>query len=211
MPRMLGTKLRRFLPVAAVALQACTLLACGGPTAFSGRTPLAIQATPPPPPPPPLKRVVLHQDKIEIKEKIQFDFNKATIKEVSFPLLAEVAQVIKDHPEIRKVSIEGHASSEGSDQYNLDLSDKRSKSVMEHLVTKGGVEAERLTARGFGETVPISTNDSEEGREKNRRVEFNIVERDPSKAKPADTATAPTKPADAPTNPTAGETKGGEK
>jgi outer membrane protein OmpA-like peptidoglycan-associated protein len=178
------------------------LAGCGGPTVFAGKSQMTIAGTPPPPPPPaPPARVEVKEDRIEIKEKIQFDLNKAVIKEVSFGLLDEVAKVIREHPEIKRIAIEGHASSEGGDDYNLDLSDRRSKAVMEYLVSKGGIQADRLSAKGFGETKPISTNETEVGREANRRVEFNIVERDSGATKAAPATPASTTPA-APTTPT---------
>jgi OOP family OmpA-OmpF porin len=102
--------------------------------------------------------------------------------EASFSLLDEIAGVIKNAPHIKKVAIEGHASAEGNKAVNLKLSDDRAKSVMKYLVDKG-IEKERLTAKGYGSTKPIAENDSEEGREKNRRVEFNIVEQDVTQKK----------------------------
>jgi len=124
----------------------------------------------------------LREDRIEIHEKIQFEYNKATIKEESFGLLDEIVQVIKDNPQVRKIQIEGHASADGDDAYNMKLSDSRAKSVRKYLVDKG-VEADRLVAKGFGETKPIASNDTDDGKEKNRRVEFNILEQDPTKKK----------------------------
>jgi len=85
--------------------------------------------------------------------------------------------------DIKKIAIEGHTSSEGSDKYNLKLSDKRAKAVMEYLVTKGALEKGMFTAKGFGEGKPIADESTEEGKEKNRRVEFNIVEQDVTKQK----------------------------
>jgi len=119
--------------------------------------------------------VELRDNKIEIHEKIQFAVNKATILEASFGLLDEIAGVIKKATNAKKIAIEGHASAEGNKALNLKLSDDRAKSVMKYLVDHG-VEKERLTAKGYGSTKPIADNDTEEGREKNRRVEFNIVE-----------------------------------
>jgi len=173
---------------------AVALGGCGKVIAFEGATPITVAGDlPPPPPPPPPEpepeppkpppRVEVRDNKIEIREKIQFEYNKAEIKEVSFDLLNEIAQVIKDNPQIKKIQIEGHASSEGNDDYNLRLSDRRAKAVMAYLVDKGGIPAEELTAKGFGETKPIADNDTEEGREKNRRVEFNIIEQDITKKK----------------------------
>lgn len=163
------------------ALLAGSTLCLGcGPISFAGASPMAIAGDPPPPPEPEPepKRVEVRDNKIVIHEKIQFEFNKAIIKEDSFSLLAEIAQVIKDHPHIKKIQIEGHASAEGSDSYNLKLSDKRAKAVRKHLVDTGGINGDMLTALGFGETKPIGSNDTEEGREKNRRVEFNITEQE---------------------------------
>lgn len=122
------------------------------------------------------KRVVVAADKVEIREKIQFRHNEAVIETVSDSLLAEIASVIKKNTQIKKLRIEGHASAEGDSAANEKLSDARAKAVRDHLVSRGGVPADVLEAKGFGSKKPISSNDSEEGREKNRRVELNIVE-----------------------------------
>ena len=148
--------------------------------------PFAISGNPPPPPPEapePPPRVEVIDNKIVIHEKIQFEYDKAIIMEASFDLLSEIAQTIKDNAHIKKISIEGHASAEGSDKYNLKLSDARAKSVMKHLVEKGSIPAEMLVAKGFGETQPIASNDDEAGREANRRVEFIILEQDVTEKK----------------------------
>lgn len=155
---------------------------CGSKVAFQGQTPIKIAGEAPAKPKPrPIidkaARVLLTGNKIEIKEKIQFELNRAEIKQESFDLLNEVADVMKKHPEAKKIAIEGHASSDGSPQANLLLSDARAKSVLEYLVAKGGVERARLTAEGFGDKRPLQDNNTEEGRIANRRVEFNIVER----------------------------------
>lgn len=115
--------------------------------------------------------------KIDIDEKVQFEVNQAIIKSESHGLLNDVATILKEHPEITKLRIEGHASSDGDDAQNLRLSDNRSKAVMAYLVSQG-VDQKRLVAEGFGEKRPIADNNTEEGREKNRRVEFNIAEKD---------------------------------
>jgi len=164
------------------------LAGCGGVTQFTGAQPFSIAGTPPPPPPPPPPvvkeepkpppRVELRDNKIEFKEKIQFEVNKAIIKEESFSLLHDIGEVIKKNPHIKKISIEGHASAEGDPKRNKKLSDDRSKAVMEFLAKKEGIEAARLTAKGWGSEKPVAGNDSEDGREKNRRVEFLVVEQD---------------------------------
>jgi len=177
--------------VASLTLTATAQLAACGPTVFEDASALAVVGDPPPPPPKPKvvqekpKRVVVEENRIVINEKIQFDFNKATIRPESDSLMQEIIKVIKDHPHIKKIAIEGHTSSEGSDKYNLKLSDKRAKAVMEYLVTKGALEKGMFTAKGFGEGKPIADESTEEGKEKNRRVEFNIVEQDVTKQKVA--------------------------
>jgi outer membrane protein OmpA-like peptidoglycan-associated protein len=176
----------------AVLGSATFLAACGKATVFEGQTPISIAGDPPPlppppppppEPPPPPARVELRDDRIEIREKIQFEYNKATILEVSYSLLDEIADVINKNPHVKKIQIEGHASSEGNDAYNLRLSDQRAKAVMAYLVEKGHVAPDRLVAKGFGETRPLDPADTEEAREKNRRVEFNVIEQDVTKKK----------------------------
>ncbi|WP_437682154.1 OmpA family protein [Sorangium sp. So ce131] len=161
------------------------LVGCGGVTTFEGGRAFTIAGDAPrppaPPPPEPKKRVVVTEKKIEINEKIQFDHDKATIKQESHSLLNEIVDTIKKHPHIKKIAIEGHASSEGSEAHNLQLSDRRAKAVMQYLVGHG-ISAGMLTAKGFGASKPIADNGTEDGREKNRRVEFNIVEQDLAKA-----------------------------
>lgn len=120
------------------------------------------------------KSIVVKEDKIELKDKIYFAFNKATIMAQSFDMLKEIAQVIKAKPTI-KVRIEGHTDDKGNDKYNKKLSESRAKAVREFLI-KEGVAPDRMIAIGYGEEKPLVPNDSEEGREQNRRVEFFIIE-----------------------------------
>lgn len=181
---------KRFLAPVVATSMLVALVGCGGQTEFRGAQAFAIAGTPPPPPPPPPPveakpppRVELRDNKIEFKEKIQFEVNKAVIKEESYSLLKDIAEVIKKNPQVKKISIEGHASAEGDAKHNKKLSDERAKSVMEHLVKKEGVEAARLTAKGWGEEKPIADNNTEEGREKNRRVEFLVVEQEVTQKK----------------------------
>jgi len=180
------------------------VVGCGGTTVFSGQNPITVAGEPPPPPPPPPPvvekppepppKVIVKDNKIEITEKIQFEYNKATILPASFGLLDEISSTIKKNPHIKKIAIEGHASSEGGQAHNLKLSDERAKSVMKHLVEKGGLKTEMFTAKGFGSQKPLvddtdkvtkgkSKEEVENLHEKNRRVEFNIVEQDITKKK----------------------------
>ena len=185
---------RTFRAMTSTLLTSLTLaaglqLAACGPTVFEDATTLTVVGDPPPPPPKPKvviakpKRVEVQDNRIVINEKIQFDFNKATIKPESDSLMQEIINVIKENPHIKKLAIEGHTSSEGSDKYNLKLSDKRAKAVMDYLVKKGELPKEMFTAKGFGEGKPIAEESTEEGKEKNRRVEFNITEQDVTRKK----------------------------
>jgi OOP family OmpA-OmpF porin len=115
---------------------AFSLVGCGGQMVFSDSNAIVIGGDlppppepPPPPPPPKPKRVEVTADKIVIKEKIMFDFDKATIKPESHGLLNEIVSVIKENPHIRKLSIQGHTDSDGSDKYNQKLSEGRAKAV----------------------------------------------------------------------------------
>ncbi len=120
--------------------------------------------------------VRITEEKIEILEKVFFQTNRATIKPVSFAVLNQVGDVLKRHPYIKKVRVEGHTDSQGKDRYNLKLSQSRAESVRKYLIAQG-VEPERLEAVGYGETRPIEDNRTADGRANNRRVEFTITEK----------------------------------
>ena len=107
-------------------------------------------------------------------EGIQFDVNKDTIKPGSRPILDQAAEVLKKHPDIR-VEIGGHTDSTGSRDLNLDLSRRRARSVKRYLVSKG-VDDSRVETRGYGPDKAIADNDTPEGRTKNRRIEFTIIQ-----------------------------------
>ena len=119
--------------------------------------------------------VKLTKDKIEIKDAVYFDTNSDVIQARSFALLDQVAAVLKNHVEISKLRVEGHTDSQGKADYNLELSQRRASSVRAYLINKG-ISAERLDAVGFGLTKPIASNATARGRDRNRRVEFVIVE-----------------------------------
>lgn len=119
------------------------------------------------------KLVTVTQSKIELKQKIFFATAKTRILSRSFPLLNEVAQVLKDRPSVH-VRIEGHTDSRGNDAYNQRLSDGRANSVRAYLVQRG-IDPVRMEAIGFGESRPIADNRTRSGRSMNRRVEFVIT------------------------------------
>lgn len=103
---------------------------------------------------------------------IQFETNKDVIKPVSYPILEQVVKVMKDNPAYL-LEINGHTDNVGDDVKNLDLSQRRAIAVKNYLVKKG-IEAARLTPKGFGETQPVADNKTANGRAKNRRVEFKV-------------------------------------
>ena len=112
---------------------------------------------------------------IVILDKVYFETAKDVIKTESYGLLDQVASILEAHTEIKKVEVSGHTDSQGNDDYNMDLSDRRAKSVRTYLMNKG-IDGARLDAKGYGETKPIDTNATSAGRAMNRRVEFNITE-----------------------------------
>jgi outer membrane protein OmpA-like peptidoglycan-associated protein len=136
--------------------------------------------------------IKLEGSTVRILQQVHFAYNSATILPDSFPMLQEIANLLKANPQIARMAIEGHTDDRGPDDYNLHLSQARASSVMVWL-TQHGVESGRLEAHGYGEARPIADNATEEGRTANRRVEFKIVQEDvPGKVQPK--ATAPPEP-----------------
>jgi outer membrane protein OmpA-like peptidoglycan-associated protein len=121
-------------------------------------------------------KVNVRRDSIELREKIHFETNKAVIMPESFDLLNQVVATLVQHPEILKLRIEGHTDSVGTRPYNLALSQRRAQSVVQYLVNKG-IDSTRLSSEGFGMEKPIASNNTEEGRSQNRRVEMIILQR----------------------------------
>jgi outer membrane protein OmpA-like peptidoglycan-associated protein len=119
---------------------------------------------------PQYRKLVVKRDKLELKERIQFAWDQAVLQDVSFPVLDEVVQALKDNKGFR-VQVEGHTSSEGNDDHNQTLSEKRAEAVLDYLVAHG-IGKERLVSTGFASLVPVDTNATIAGRENNRRVEF---------------------------------------
>ncbi|MBL8916117.1 MAG: OmpA family protein [Archangium sp.] len=117
--------------------------------------------------------VVISGEKLVIKEKVFFATGKSVVLPRSFKLLDNVAKVLTNHPEVELVRIEGHTDSQGKHDKNVKLSQARAEAVKAYLVKKG-VAPERLKPVGFGPDQPTATNDTPEGREQNRRVEFNF-------------------------------------
>lgn len=102
---------------------------------------------------------------------IQFDFDKADIKPGSQPQLQAIAELLNDNPELR-LNVIGHTDNQGSQAYNADLSERRAKAVVAALGSVFGIDAGRLTPLGRGFAEPLTSNDTDEGRAQNRRVEL---------------------------------------
>ncbi len=113
--------------------------------------------------------VVVTREKIEIHEPIHFEFGEAILRPESYPILKVVAEILEKNPHLLKIRVEGHTDDIGSKLYNLELSRKRAEAVRKHLIYRG-IEPERLTTQGQGESRPIDTNRTAEGRSRNRRV-----------------------------------------
>ena len=119
--------------------------------------------------------VEMKGDKIVIVKPVFFATNKDVILKKSYPVLESVANALRASPQIKKVQVEGHTDNRGKAAYNVELSDRRARSVMKWLV-EHGVAQERLEAQGFGPQKPIADNGTAKGRVKNRRVDFVIVD-----------------------------------
>jgi outer membrane protein OmpA-like peptidoglycan-associated protein len=131
-------------------------------------------------PPPGPARVVLTASNIAIMDKVQFETGKAELLPVSHALLDEVATMLKDNPQVELISVEGHTDSTGSPDFNRKLSQQRAESVAKYM-SKKGIKAARMEPKGFGPDRPIADNETDPGREANRRVEFNILKQGPKK------------------------------
>jgi OOP family OmpA-OmpF porin len=102
---------------------------------------------------------------------IYFDFNKAEVKPESNPVLKEIASLLKQNPKMN-LYVVGHTDNVGALNTNMDLSQRRADAVVQALVSKYGADAKRLKAQGVGPLCPVTSNKTEEGRAKNRRVEL---------------------------------------
>ncbi len=120
--------------------------------------------------------VVVRDKEIVISQQVQFEVDKAVIKKESDELLDGIAKVLKDHVEIARIEVQGHTDNTGKAQHNKVLSGSRADAVKRALV-KRGVADRRLIAKGYGQEQPIAENDSDQGRAKNRRVQFVILEK----------------------------------
>jgi outer membrane protein OmpA-like peptidoglycan-associated protein len=119
--------------------------------------------------------ILVRESIIELRRKILFKGSSSTINPRSYPILGEVAQALTRMPGVG-VRIEGHTDSEGPESRNQRVSQRRANAVRKYLMKKG-IPGQRLVAVGYGEDRPVDDNDTDEGRENNRRVEFHLIKR----------------------------------
>ena len=119
-------------------------------------------------------RRISGSSEIQILKTIEFATGKATILPKSFPIVDEVVRLVKVNPDIAHLDIEGHTDNKGSDELNERLSGERAHAVLKYMVEHGIAEG-RLSAAGYGPKRPIADNNTADGRQRNRRVEFHIV------------------------------------
>ncbi len=133
--------------------------------------PPVVAAVPPPPPPTPAPTPVAVKKKIVLRG-VHFDFDKATVRAVDRPILDEAVATLKEEGSVA-ITVEGHTDSIGTEPYNQKLSVRRAKAVGDYLADHG-IARSRMTVAGFGESKPVASNDTADGRAQNRRVELHV-------------------------------------
>jgi outer membrane protein OmpA-like peptidoglycan-associated protein/tetratricopeptide (TPR) repeat protein len=111
-----------------------------------------------------------------VLNNVFFDFDKATLRPESDPELEKVYTFLSQYPEL-KVELSGHTDARGSDKYNEKLSKKRAQAVVAYMINKG-IDKNRLVAKGYGESKPLESNDTDEGRQINRRTELKVIDQE---------------------------------
>jgi OmpA-OmpF porin, OOP family len=119
------------------------------------------------------KDTVMIKEVVTLSGDTNFEFNKSTLLPSAYTVLDQLAESMKSNPDTRW-RVEGHTDAVGSDSYNMDLSRRRAESVVNYLVSKG-VDRNRLEIVPLGESTPIASNDTPEGRAMNRRVEIKLI------------------------------------
>jgi outer membrane protein OmpA-like peptidoglycan-associated protein len=125
-------------------------------------------------PPPAAPQAKLVEQQITISEQVLFETGTANIEPTSDAILREVATVLSQHTEIATLEVQGHTDNVGSEEFNRALSLQRAQAVVDWLI-RAGVAQARLRAQGYGTSRPLASNDSEQGRSQNRRVEFRVL------------------------------------
>lgn len=133
------------------------------------------QPPPPPPAPPPPPPPAEPEAAVIILEGVLFGFDSAELSPTAKVILDQQVMILEENPGL-VVQVAGHTDSVGPDAYNQRLSERRANAVAQYMVEQRGMDPSRLSAVGYGESQPIDTNDTEEGRARNRRVELTVIE-----------------------------------
>lgn len=120
--------------------------------------------------------VIESESEIVTLQPIEFEFDKAVLRPSAAPILDAVVTALRDNPDITLVEVQGHTDEQGADAYNLELSNRRAATVLRYLVD-GGIDADRLTSKGYGEDDPVDPSHTQEAYALNRRVAFIIRQR----------------------------------
>lgn len=154
------------------------VLGAGGCGSAKVEVAAAASVAPPPPPPPsalpapPAGDAVIEGDRIKIAKPIFYDVDKDEIRPESFPVLNAVANILKTHPEIVGLTVEGHTDNQGTAEHNVKLSERRANAVVRYLAQQGVVTP--MAAPGYGAASPLCFKNDEACQALNRRVEFRI-------------------------------------
>ena len=126
-----------------------------------------VSVTPPPPPPAPtvMDRMIIH---------INFDFNKSVIRNIDKAEMQRAINFVRKYP-VAQITVEGHTDNIGTEQYNQSLSERRAEAVKKYLVKEGGIDETKISTIGYGESKPVTLNDTAEGRAANRRAEILVL------------------------------------
>ncbi len=115
------------------------------------------------------------EEPIVLSADVLFDFDSSELRSEGIAELDRIADLMHEHPDTR-IRIEGHTDSDGPESYNEDLSERRAQAVADYLANNRNISHDRMTVEGKGELEPIATNETSEGRQKNRRVEIHGVD-----------------------------------
>lgn len=159
-------------PVKGPSTDYTTYVTAGFGYEYRFHAPEAVAEAPAPPAPEPPPAPAPVKQKLVLRG-VKFDFNKATIRPDAKPILDEAVATLKQSSGVT-IAVDGYTDSTGTDAYNLRLSQRRARAVADYLAAHG-LDAKRMTVEGFGETHPVASNDTEEGRAQNRRVELRVV------------------------------------
>lgn len=121
--------------------------------------------------------VIEKQAELVTLKPIEFEFDKDVLRQTAYPILDAVVRSLRDNPELSLIEVQGHTDEQGSDTYNLDLSNRRAATVKRYLIEQG-ITASRLTSKGYGEGEPIDSSKTAAAYALNRRVAFIIQQRD---------------------------------